>query len=72
MVGIAESGEKGRGRRYSPHSVTFSDNEEIINPGTFISIRGLMGGKGFTIFSRDYIPVYILSTIVLHDMYVCV
>ena len=58
MVGIAESGEKGRGRRYSPHSVTFSDNEEIINPGTFISIRGLMGGKGFTIFSHYYIPVY--------------
>ena len=32
MVGISEN-EKVRKRKYRPHSVSFSDSEEIINPG---------------------------------------
>ncbi|CAI7992602.1 Nuclear inhibitor of protein phosphatase 1, partial [Geodia barretti] len=34
MVGIVEAGgDKISRRKYRPNSVTFSDNEEIINPG---------------------------------------
>ena len=33
MVGIVEAGDKTSRRKYRPNSVTFSDNEEIINPG---------------------------------------
>ena len=32
MIGITEN-EKVRKRKYRPHSVSFSDSEEIINPG---------------------------------------
>ena len=36
MVGIVEAGgDKISRRKYRPNSVTFSDNEEIINPGIY-------------------------------------
>ena len=38
MVGISEN-EKVRKRKYRPNSVSFSEAEEIINPGTMYNVH---------------------------------
>ena len=52
MVGIQED-ERPRKRRYRANSVSFSDQEEIINPGTCLCVRGVcvsvVGGRGYKI-----------------------
>ena len=69
MVGIQED-ERPRKRRYRANSVSFSDQEEIINPGTCLCVRGVclsvVGWRGYKIRMPFGCKLAIMSSLTHH------
>ena len=65
MVGIVENSERSSRKKYRPHSVTFSDNEEIINPGLLLLEPSLVPPLTFLFISPFCLHLYLFLPLFL-------